>query len=234
MQAPMFRVTDLLTPADMRCTVQPADPASNEQQATRVNYIDTDDLNRDLSLAALSYLTHQQTPARWQNRLLPVSDPVVQDALLERPPCRFEQFQLRRFARMTSTGVVNDASGESVASHGAPVRIILDIAHNIRAMEALVVRVHRFFPRRSIRYRLKWCSVLLFSVSSVKISCCESVVAFICVLLFSVSLVSNRCAVVDVLLGWCSACQLTRTSLRACLPCFRWCAVTSLVCIALR
>lgn len=93
-----------------------------------------------------------QCEVRSLEETLPVSDPVVQDALLQRPPCRFEQFQLQRFEKVPAGGTVDDVTSLSLSANDKAVRIILDIAHNIRAMEALVVRVQRFFPNRSIRY----------------------------------------------------------------------------------
>lgn len=124
-QAKLFRISDILT-----------------HDATPKQYQDTDELNTDLSKAALQIMSDNLCNINGsaydilQQRLKSSMDSdAIKAALSSRPPCRYENFILRH-------------------KHGGSkktIRVILDIAHNIDAMNALVKRTKKYFPGNSIR-----------------------------------------------------------------------------------
>lgn len=131
--------------------------ASRAAQPPTFGYADTDHLNSDLARAALHLLQHptlaDDAALRAKQELLArrlagsavssaalARDEPLRVALQSRPPCRFEQFAV-----------------VSLGPRAAPcgdVRVVLDIAHNVEAMAALVRRLRVFFPHSAVRYVL--------------------------------------------------------------------------------
>lgn len=93
-------------------------------------FSDTDYLNTDLSLAALHIIKQQNNPL--SSRIV-LDKEEVRQALFSRPICRFELF---------------DVHSEGSYSQ---VKIILDMAHNVDALKALVARTRSHFPSSKIR-----------------------------------------------------------------------------------
>lgn len=138
--------------------------ASRAAQPPTFGYADTDHLNSDLARAALHLLQHptlaDDAALRAKQELLArrlahsavssvalVRDEPLRLALRARPPCRFEQFAL------VSLGVPDRGAPQGLrAVPCRDVRVVLDIAHNIEAMGALVRRLRVFFPHSPLRY----------------------------------------------------------------------------------
>ncbi|RYH31350.1 hypothetical protein EON65_02905 [archaeon] len=98
---------------------------------------DTDDLNTDLSKAALKILCNKGllSSSRFGCYSEIVSQPKVQQALKSRPICRFETFRLKYTVNYD----------RKVAD------IVLDMAHNVDALQALSKRIESNFPHHEVR-----------------------------------------------------------------------------------
>ncbi len=88
---------------------------------------DTDLLNADLAQASLQLLKKHS-----HFRNIDLTSPGITRALLTRPPCRFEEFDL-------------------AADSSKQVKVILDIAHNEGAVKALLSRVKARYPNTEVR-----------------------------------------------------------------------------------
>lgn len=100
---------------------------------------DTDDLNQDLARAALKLLIQE---GHIRTSLNELDSAAMVEALKKRPICRFESFLVSL--------QVKPKQGDNVEAVGVeqrlipPVRVILDIAHNVDAMKALANRLDRY------------------------------------------------------------------------------------------
>lgn len=136
---------------------------------------DIDDLNYDLSLAALRLLQRKggvfsiipsttlvrseksnnyraHSVEEEKNSMLLSSSSIqkprlVQESLLRRPPCRFEVFK----EVLVVPNIDGAADGAAADSVKRTVHILLDIAHNEDAMKALVKKVQMFYPNKPLR-----------------------------------------------------------------------------------
>jgi hypothetical protein len=123
---------------------------------------DIDDLNYDISLAALRLLQRKggvfstipssaivRSDKSNNYRVHTVGQgkkPIsVQESLLRRPPCRFEVYK-------EVLDVPIDGANGATASVKRSVHVVLDIAHNEDAMKALVKKVKMFYPDKPLRY----------------------------------------------------------------------------------
>lgn len=131
---------------------------------------DIDDLNYDISLAALRLLQRKggvfstipstaivrsdksnnyraHTVVKEKNSMSSIQKPrSIQESLLHRPPCRFEVYK-----EVLDVPIDDEADGV-VASVKRSVHIVLDIAHNEDAMKALVKKIKMFYPNKPLRY----------------------------------------------------------------------------------
>lgn len=131
---------------------------------------DIDDLNYDISLAALRLLQRKggvfktipssvivrsdksnnyrvHTVGQGKNSISSsIQKPMsVQESLLCRPPCRFEVYK-------EVLDVPIDGADGAAAIVKRSVHVVLDIAHNEDAMKALVKKVKMFYPDKPLRY----------------------------------------------------------------------------------
>jgi dihydrofolate synthase/folylpolyglutamate synthase len=127
---------------------------SSEQRLFNIEspiYSDTDYLNSDLAHAALRIIHNLQSASSPGNssssssssalatKLNPDSEAVKQ-SLMTRPICRFEEFE------------VAVPSEERMMKMGqGKIKVILDLAHNIEAIKALVSRTHAHYPDSDIK-----------------------------------------------------------------------------------
>jgi dihydrofolate synthase/folylpolyglutamate synthase len=102
-------------------------PSSRRYNPVHPSTADTDLLNTDLAQASLQLLKKQN-----HFNHIDLTSSGVTKALLTRPPCRFEEFDL-----------TTDSSKQ--------VKVILDIAHNEGAVKALLSRVKARFPHSEVR-----------------------------------------------------------------------------------
>lgn len=129
------------------------DVLSHDERRYRSSSDDTESLNTDLAHAAM----HRLLSKRLFHSISPqiLSTPSLQAALQARPICRFECF------RVTATAPSCHSPGEPIDierlhEHGGnrtsrDVVVVLDIAHNVDAMKALVQRIRSQFPKSSVR-----------------------------------------------------------------------------------
>eukprot|EP01031_Cornospumella_fuschlensis_P028999 gene28999-35003_t len=99
---------------------------------------DTDDLNTDLSKGALKILSQKDvlSSSKYGAYEDIIARPEIQQALRSRPICRFETFKL---SYVTSS----DEKKE--------VDVVLDMAHNVDALQALAKRIAKNFPRHEVK-----------------------------------------------------------------------------------
>jgi folylpolyglutamate synthase/dihydropteroate synthase len=103
-------------------------------------YSDTDCLNTDIAKAALKIIKESNILL---SEKIDLENENLQKALLKRPICRFEEFDIVKKSDKSRT----------------QVKVILDMAHNIAAIKALAQRVRSFYPSSKIRYNL----ILIYS-----------------------------------------------------------------------
>jgi folylpolyglutamate synthase/dihydropteroate synthase len=94
---------------------------------------DTDCLNTDIAKAALKIIKESTNVL---SEKIDLENGNLHTALLKRPLCRFEEFDVIQKSDKSKT----------------QVKVILDMAHNIAAIKALTQRVHSFYPSSKIRY----------------------------------------------------------------------------------
>jgi folylpolyglutamate synthase/dihydropteroate synthase len=127
---------------------------SSEQRLFNIEspiYSDTDYLNTDLAHAALRVIHNLQSSSpihpsssssssssAFATKLNPDSLAVKQ-SLMTRPICRFEEFE------------VAVPSEEMMKMGQGKIKVILDLAHNIEAIKALVSRTHAHYPDSDIK-----------------------------------------------------------------------------------
>ena len=98
-------------------------------------FSDTDYLNTDIANAALQIVSRLSTPI---SSRLKLDSPDVKKSVFNRPICRFEEFEV-----IPSAPSTNNSKGK--------IKIILDMAHNIDAVKALVSRTHAHYPKSIIK-----------------------------------------------------------------------------------
>lgn len=136
MGSPFFTVDDLLEPHEKRYA----------RSGSCKLFNDIDDLNRDISHAAMKLLLLQGHPdprlasavssSKKENLATFLDKP-----LKKRPPCRFEI--------VTRSESVNLTDGTSLT---AEIAVVLDIAHNPDAFAALVDKARHLYAGIPIRY----------------------------------------------------------------------------------
>eukprot|EP01039_Chlorochromonas_danica_P004465 gene4465-4891_t len=100
---------------------------------------DTDDLNQDLARAALKLLIQK---GHLHTTLSELDSAAMVEALKKRPICRFESFLVSLQVEPKRGDNVEVAGDEQKLI--PPIRVILDIAHNVDAMKALANRLDRY------------------------------------------------------------------------------------------
>lgn len=76
----------------------------------------------------------------------------MSEALLARPPCRFETFPMQvRPPPLPWQTSAAAATGVKKVDTKVKVDVVLDIAHNVAAVQALVAKVRLFYPNTPIR-----------------------------------------------------------------------------------
>jgi folylpolyglutamate synthase/dihydropteroate synthase len=78
----------------------------------------------------------------------------IEEGLSVRPTCRYEKFtqKVKLPVKKDKSDVSNSSSATSDAEIEVEVSVILDIAHNEDAMEALVIRFKEEYKDRTVRY----------------------------------------------------------------------------------
>ena len=87
---------------------------------------DIDNLNTDIAHAVIRLLQRSSNPSPLSSKLLALSDSQISESLAARPPCRFEIVQVQQ------------------------VDVVLDIAHNVDAIECLVRKIQHRYGQRKI------------------------------------------------------------------------------------
>lgn len=95
-----------------------------------IEYIDYDKQNSMIAKAALRVLENKN---KCPNIKLPIDTNIIQEGVMHRPPCRFEERLVNSYESST------------------PVLVILDVAHNPPAMKHLVRKLKATYPDREIR-----------------------------------------------------------------------------------
>ncbi len=99
---------------------------------------DVDDLNADLAEAALRLLLQRNNGSlKPGGSAFLISSEDANNALLSRPPCRFEH----RVCQVDIGG----------SRGNVEVDVVLDIAHNEDSLKAMVKKVKKFYPGRNIQ-----------------------------------------------------------------------------------
>lgn len=129
--SPFYTLTDVLKPDELLYK-----PPTLEGAA------DIDDLNTDIARAAIRLV-------RGKGGIFHKLDAKAEEALSVRPPCRFEIFQER--VKRGGEESKNEKSRENVVASDVTVPVILDIAHNEDAIDALVKKIKVKYPNRPVR-----------------------------------------------------------------------------------
>eukprot|EP01041_Mallomonas_annulata_P007249 gene7249-14785_t len=101
---------------------------------------DIDDLNKDIAHAAIKILLKNNNNIFKNNEKFFISAYDEQQALYARPPCRFEIIKYK----LNTTTCSNN-------SDNVEVEVVLDIAHNVDSLEALVSKMKKEYSGRKMR-----------------------------------------------------------------------------------
>ena len=145
--SPFFTLDDLLEPHEQSYASGSGSSSGNSLLSGRSSKLirDIDDLNRDISHAAIKLLLRgcpdsglfPAVPAPMKADLSSFLDKPLQ----KRPPCRFE------IISKEESVTLNDGS-----SFTAEIAVVLDIAHNPDAFAALVDKAKQLYAGLPIRY----------------------------------------------------------------------------------
>mmetsp|Transcript_11756 Transcript_11756/g.11825 ORF Transcript_11756/g.11825 Transcript_11756/m.11825 type:complete len:538 (+) Transcript_11756:107-1720(+) len=142
--APFFTLSDLLSSKERRC--HPRDASAPP---------DIDDLNADITEAALRLLLQKNDYSLQTGVSFSISKEDSEESLMNRPPCRFEiRSQLVTLGtRQTPSDTSVDPASATVIENVQTVQVdvVLDIAHNFESIQALVRKMNKYFYGRSVR-----------------------------------------------------------------------------------
>ena len=122
---------------------------------TTTDVFDPDRLCSQLALASLSLLQHYPSSLTAEgagrhalfSKSLNTLDPALLDVLLHsRLPCRFEELVLTKHINIPEqTAPASASSDHTDVRHKVKIRVILDVAHNIPALSALMKKINSQF-----------------------------------------------------------------------------------------
>ena len=151
--ARMFTIENVLTPEEI----------SYHPQSNNNNDNDIDYLNMDISKACLRLLEKNKNVNLLSNRnYYSLSKMNEKNALLIRPPCRFEIIQ-KKIPIICNYNQSLESNNRNEANTGVPtvlnhdifnmveIDVIMDVAHNVASMEQLAKRFKIHYRNRKIR-----------------------------------------------------------------------------------